>query len=88
MDSPKTRFLKTPHASQLVELVEHPAFIAGCDAALLEMTLGCSFAENPNRASEAFYRVEGARLFIAYLTSIGRADKPAPKRTMKENLEP
>jgi len=85
IESPKTRFLKTPAAKKLFEMMTDPAVIAGLDAALLQMTYNTGTARDQAAAIANHYQLTGANRFREIFLTIAEAEKPAPKR-LTDNL--
>lgn len=77
-ETAKQKFLQSPHALQLQQMVLHPAVIAGLDAALLSMTEK-SFATDPMRASAAHFQLQGAIKFRDLFLSIAFEGQKTPK---------
>jgi hypothetical protein len=87
MDSPKTRFLKTPQAKTFADATAMPAFVSAIDAALLQMAQDMGTSQDMGTASACQLRMEGARRFVAVLMDLPNpASKPQPSR--RDNLEP
>ena len=85
IESPKTRFLKTPAAKKLFELMTDPAVIAGLDAALLQMTYNAGVARTQEDAIAHHYQLTGANRFRDTFLTIAEAEKPQNKR-LTDNL--
>lgn len=78
-ESPKARFLKTPHANTLLGIVDDPAVIAGLDAALLQMQYEAGTASDHAAASAMHFQLSGARKFRDFFLTISVIQKPQPK---------
>ena len=84
-ESPKKRFLKSPHAKRAAELSVDPAVIAALDAAILQMTWEQGAAKIPDVASACHWQMTGAHKLRELLLTIGIADKPM-MRPRPDNL--
>lgn len=87
MNSPKERFLKTPDAAILAELVTRPAFLDCLDAALLQMVYNIGDTTDGNISAANQFRLQGARRFISELLTLPEPPTKAP-RSRGDNLEP
>ncbi len=84
--SPKTRFLKTPDAKMLAELVVNPGFLNALSVALSELQMhppkeGTSAADNWNR-------LEGAKDYIRILINLAEPPERPRRGAFRENLQP
>ena len=79
-ESPKKRFLKSPHANQVAELSTNPAVLAALDAALLQFIweVGAAPAVEPV-ASARHYQLTGAYKLRDMFLTIGIPEKEIPK---------
>lgn len=81
IESPKKRFLKSPHARRVAEITADPAVIAALDAALLQMTWDQGAAKQLEVAGACHWQLTGAhRLRDTFLQiAIPEKDLPRPK---------
>lgn len=80
LESPKKRFLKTPEAKRLFDLVADPAVIAGLDAALLQMQWVSGAARDSDTASALHWQQTGAQKLRELFLTISIVEKPQPKQ--------
>lgn len=78
-ESPKTRFLKTPHAASVAALSANPAVLAALDAALLQMSWEGGAAQDKVSASARHWQLTGANKFRELFLTIGVKPEPLPK---------
>jgi len=85
--SPKARYLAVPGegaqtpASRWADLMASGYFQDGAQAAIGEYSMRLK-AANPIEATQAYYKLEGARDFLKLLLNIGEKDSPPSQRTM------
>lgn len=79
IESPKKRFLKTPHAKKLADITLDPAVIAGLDASVLQMQWDSGTAKTADVASALHWQLTGAQRLIDVFLDISIPQKPLPK---------
>lgn len=79
LESPKRRFLQTPHAKKIAELSTDPAVMAALDAAILQMSWEHGAAQNESTASGRHWQLTGAQRLRELFLTIAIPDKPLPK---------
>lgn len=94
MKSPRQRFQETQHRQKLEAIVHDHFFQYALEAALCQMiaeqplqTMGKGETDSVLATANAF-RIEGARRFIAILTSLPIVQQATPKPQFNDNLEP
>lgn len=94
MKTPKQRFQETQHRQKLEEVVNSHFFEYALEASLCQMvqeqvmqTMAKGETDTVLATANAF-RIEGARRFIAILTSLPIIQQPKPQTQYKDNLEP
>jgi hypothetical protein len=78
-ESPKKRFLQSPHAKKVAELSTDPSVLAALDAAILQMSWEHGTAKHPDTASACHWQLTGAHKLRELFLSIGIPEKPLPK---------
>lgn len=78
-DSPKKRFLKTPHAKQAAGFETDPAIVAAMDAAIMQLSWDTGTVKVPEGAAAAHWQLTGAHKLRELFLTIGVPEKPMPK---------
>jgi hypothetical protein len=85
-ESPKKRFIKSPHANKVAELSLDPAVLAAFDAAILQMSWEFGAAPAVEQlASARHWQLTGAHKLRDTFLQIGIPDKELP-RMRTDNL--
>lgn len=78
--SPKTRFLSGPYAQEFSKLSSRVEFEVAADAALIQTQFNLPEGD----AAANHHRMEGARLFLSILMTIGDSPVEAFKKSSSE----
>jgi hypothetical protein len=79
IESPKKRFIRTPEAKRLFDIVADPAIAAGLDAAILQFTWEQGAAKTPEAAAACHWQITGASKLKELFLTISIVEKPQPK---------
>lgn len=88
MKTPKQRFLELPLSKSFLQTSVAPDLEAALDYALLQLIADLPTVSEGNNAAANAYRIDGARRFIATLTTLPvvlPSNRPPANR---DNLEP
>jgi hypothetical protein len=75
-ESPKKRFLKSPHAAKIADLSSDPAVIAAFDAAILQMSWEGGSAQTELAAGARHWQLTGAQKLRDLFLTIGIPERP------------
>jgi hypothetical protein len=79
IESPKKRFLKSPHVNRLLDIVSDPALIAGLDAAVLQFQWEAGAARTPETAAALHWQLTGVQRMAELIQTIAVVPPPKPK---------
>jgi len=79
IESPKNRFLKSPHVNALLDIVSKPAVIAGLDSAILQLTWEAGAAKTPEAAAALHWQLTGAQRLAELFQTIAIVPKLQPE---------
>lgn len=82
--SPKARFLKSPDAKLVADMVVNPAFIHAVEASLSELQLASGKADPAGN----WQRLQGAKAFISILLNLPEPPAKPRRGVPHENLNP
>lgn len=82
--SPKARFLKTPDAKLVADMVISPSFMHAVEVALSELQLASGKADPAGN----WQRLEGAKQFISILLNLPEPATKPRRGSPRENLNP
>lgn len=82
--SPKSRFLQSPDAKLVADMVVSPAFIHAVEVALSELQLASGKADPAGN----WQRLEGAKQFISILLNLPEPVTKPRRGSPRENLQP
>lgn len=74
LESPKKRFLQTPDAKRLWDIVGEPAVMAGLDASMLQLQVDIGHLDDP---VAGFHQLVGAKKMRDKFLTISEVEKPA-----------
>ena len=80
IESPKKRFLKSPHVNRLLGIVIDPAVIAGLDAAILQLQWEDCAARTPEAAAALHWQLTGAHRLAELFQTIAVIPEPPTKQ--------
>lgn len=88
MLSPKDQFVDTPEAKEFAKILERPEFERAITVALAQMCLQIPSSTDPAVGAHSAATLEGARRFIAILTTLPSKPNRTSPVTGLEREEP
>lgn len=85
IDSPKKRFLRTPHVQRLLDLSNDASVLAAFDAAILQMQWEHGAGKTPDTAAALHWQMTGAERLRELFLTIAVVSKP-PAKPPSDNL--